>query len=173
MWFERWEGGALKQPEQWRPDVLASVAVHDLPPTAGYLAGEHVRIRAELGLLTRSAEEEKAADDASTAEWIALARHRGWIDDEASTAELVVALHRIVAASPARLVGVALPDLVGDVRAQNQPGTDQEYPNWRVPLTDSAGEPVALDDLVQAELLRPLLTAVRPDGARATRLPLG
>lgn len=173
LWFERWEGGALKQPEQWRPDVLASVAVHDLPPTAGYLAGEHVRIRAELGLLTRSAEEEKAADDASTAEWIALARHRGWIDDEASTAELVVALHRIVAASPARLVGVALPDLVGDVRAQNQPGTDQEYPNWRVPLTDSAGEPVALDDLVQAELLRPLLTAVRPDGARATRLPLG
>ena len=36
---------------------------------------------------------------------------------------------------------------MGDRRAQNQPGTDQEYPNWRVPLTDADGCPVLLDDL--------------------------
>ncbi len=171
LWFERWEGGALKQPEQWRSDVLASVAVHDLPPTAGYLAGEHVRIRNELGLLTRSVEDERAADSAATKEWLDVARSRGWLSEEGDMDECVTALHRVVAASPARLVGVGLPDLVGDVRAQNQPGTDQEYPNWRVPLADAAGRPVALEDLPRARLLGLLIDAVRPSGARVLRGP--
>ena len=82
----------------------------------------------------------------------------------------VVALHRILAASPARLLGVALPDLVGDVRAQNQPGTDQEYPNWRIPLTDGDGTAVALEDLAKADLLGDLVAAVRPTG-RPTQRP--
>jgi 4-alpha-glucanotransferase len=29
----------------------------------------------------------------------------------------------------------------------NQPGTLDEYPNWRVPLTDAAGRLVRLEDL--------------------------
>ncbi len=174
LWFERWSGGELKPPEQWRGDVLASVAVHDLPPTAGYLRGEHVRIRGELGLLTRPEEDERAADAAATAEWLDLAARRGWLSDvEAPIEDRVVALHRIVAASPARLVGVAVPDLVGDVRAQNQPGTDQEYPNWRVPLADGAGEAVALDDLGTIPLLERIVSAVRPAGSRRGQPPLG
>ena len=163
LWFERWAGGALKPPEDWRGDVLASVSVHDLPPTAGYLAGEHVRIRAELGLLSRPVEEERAQDAAATREWLDLAVDRGWLDDaEADIETRVAALHRIVASSPARMVGIAVPDLVGDVRAQNQPGTDQEYPNWRVPLTDGSGVPVALEDLAGAPLLDVLIATVRP-----------
>ena len=31
--------------ERWREYCLASVTTHDLPPTAGYLAGDHVRLR--------------------------------------------------------------------------------------------------------------------------------
>ena len=163
LWFERWAGGQLKEPESWREDVLASVSVHDLPPTAGYLAGEHVRIRDELGLLTRPVDDERAADAAATGEWIDLAVRRGWLSSgETSVEDRVVALHRVVAASPARLIGVALPDLVGDMRAQNQPGTDQEYPNWRVPLTDGRGEPVALEDVPRAPLLEEIVAAVRP-----------
>jgi 4-alpha-glucanotransferase len=167
LWFERESGGVLKEPEHWRGDALASVTVHDLPPTAGYLAGEHVRIRAELGLLSRPVEEERAADDAATREWLDLAVDRGWLDDaEADTDARVVALHRIVAASPARLIGISLPDLVGDVRAQNQPGTDQEYPNWRVPLADGSGAAVALEDLPDAPLLDDLIATVRGGSAK-------
>ena len=162
LWFERWDGGALRLPEHWRRDVLASVAVHDLPPTAGYLAGEHVRIRDELGLLTRDVEEERAADDAATREWLDLARERGMLGDEDDVATRVAALHRLLASSPARLLGVSLTDVVGEVRAQNQPGTDQEYPNWRVPLADGAGRPVLLEDLPRADLLGALVQAVRP-----------
>ena len=49
---------------------LASVTTHDLPPTAGYLAGEHIRIRADLGLLTRPVEEERAVDEADRGRWL-------------------------------------------------------------------------------------------------------
>ena len=174
LWFERRASGALTPPEEWRGDVLASVAVHDLPPTAGYLVGDHVRIRDELGLLSRPVEEERAADAAATREWVDLAVERGWLADADDPIEdRVVALHRIVSASPARLVGIAVPDLVGDVRAQNQPGTDQEYPNWRVPLADATGEPVALEDLPTVPLLERLVAAVRPAEGRRGGAPLG
>ena len=38
-------------------------------------------------------------------------------------------------------------DAVGDVRTQNQPGTTDEYPNWRVPLTGPDGRKILLEDL--------------------------
>ena len=43
------------------------MTTHDLPPTAGYLAGDHVRLRHQLGLLTRALDEELAADEAERA----------------------------------------------------------------------------------------------------------
>ena len=58
MWFE-WADGEPLPPEGYRELCLSSVTTHDLPPTAGYLALEHVEVRERLGLLTRSAEEER------------------------------------------------------------------------------------------------------------------
>ena len=66
-------------------------------------------------------------------------RDRGLVGDDPSEREIVEALHRYVMATPSVLVGVSLADAVGERRAQNQPGTDQEYPNWKVPLADSSG----------------------------------
>ena len=53
--------------------------------------------------------------------------------------EQVLAMHRWVVASPARVLNAALTDAVGDHRTQNQPGTVDEYPNWRVPLSGPDG----------------------------------
>ena len=135
----------------------------------GYLAGEHVRIRAELGLLTRAAAEELAESAAQVAEWRAMCVERSLMAADGSDEDLIVALHGLVAASPSVLVGVALTDAVGDRRAQNQPGTDKEYPNWRVPLTDSAGRAVLIEELPGLPLLRRIVAAVRafPSGCPA------
>ena len=54
-------------------------------------------------------------------------------------------------ASRARLVGVGLTDVLGDRRAQNQPGTYREYPNWCVPMADAAGRPLLLEDVMAAD----------------------
>ena len=62
--------------------------------------------------------------------------------------EMIEALHRFLTLTPSRLLCVALTDLVGDRQAQNQPGTTDEYPNWRVPLTGPTGEPLSLEDVL-------------------------
>ena len=49
---DQYTGGPLAA-QHWREYCLSSVTTHDLPPTAGYLAGDHVRLRDSLGLLTR------------------------------------------------------------------------------------------------------------------------
>jgi 4-alpha-glucanotransferase len=70
LWFERdWDRDVPIRPERWRSLCLATVTTHDLPPTAGYLAGEHVRLRSELGLLTRPVEEVAARDVAEQESW--------------------------------------------------------------------------------------------------------
>ena len=49
---------------------------------------------------------------------------------------------------------------MGERRVQNQPGTDNEYPNWQVPLADSDGTAVVLDDLTANERFRSLTDKV-------------
>mgnify|MGYP006280396847 CR=1 FL=1 len=167
LWFEA-DGGVIREPQDWRTDVLASVTVHDLPPTAGYLRDEHVRIRAELNLLATPEELERENAARERNAWADVLRRHGWLAGDADPAtdegldQFTVALHRAVAASPARLVGVALTDVVGDRRAQNQPGTDQEYPNWRVPLGDQTGQAITLEQVMQGNpLLDSIVDAVR------------
>ena len=66
----------------------------------------------------------------------------------------VQALHRYLTWTPSRLLCVALSDPVGDRRTQNQPGTIDEYPNWRVPLTGPDGAPMMLEDVLASRGLR-------------------
>jgi 4-alpha-glucanotransferase len=61
--------------------------------------------------------------------------------------EFTVALYAYLARTAAVLVGVSLADAVGDRRAQNIPGTSDEYPNWQIPLCDGSGRAVLLEDL--------------------------
>src|SRR5690625_6753699 len=62
LWFEYDEQGRPLRPESYRSLCMASVNTHDLPPTAGYLAGDHVTLRHQLGLLERPLAEEHEAD---------------------------------------------------------------------------------------------------------------
>lgn len=152
LWFERDEANRPRRPEEWRADCLATVATHDLPPVASYVSAEHVDLRERLGLLTRPVEQERAESEALVAAWRAMLVELGLldpgVDPVSDPAAVAVALHGYLERTPAKMIGVALTDLVGDHRMQNQPGTSTEYPNWRVPLTDAEGVPVLLDDLV-------------------------
>ena len=92
LWFEldRDGGGGPLPAERWREYCLSSVTTHDLPPTAGYLAGEHVRLREKLGLLTRPADEELAADRAEQAAWLAELRRVGLLGDDPTSTQIVL-----------------------------------------------------------------------------------
>ncbi|HWS59119.1 MAG TPA: 4-alpha-glucanotransferase, partial [Actinotalea sp.] len=160
MWFE-YEDGGFMPPEHYRRLALATVTTHDLPPTAGYLAGEHVDLRHQLGLLTEPVEQVRQEARAERDRMVGLLASRGLVGQDPSERELVEALHRLVLAAPSVLVGVALVDAVGERRAQNQPGTDQEYPNWKVPLADSAQNLVLVDELFTTPRLASLVAVLR------------
>jgi 4-alpha-glucanotransferase len=78
-----------------------------------------------------------------------------------SVAEQVVALYAYLARTPSALIGVSLPDAVGQRQPQNIPGTTDEYPNWRIPLADGDGRPVLLEDLAGHSGLRAIADVVR------------
>jgi 4-alpha-glucanotransferase len=151
LWFEKDDEGRPRRPQTWRELCLATVATHDLPPAAGYLTGEHLDVRERLGLLTRAADEERAHDEADRQAFVDMLVDLGLLPAEHAQDQVIEGLHRMLTWTPARLVGVALSDLVGDRRTMNQPGTYDEYPNWRVPLTGPDGAPVLVEDLVTSE----------------------
>src|SRR5277367_6615337 len=167
LWFEldRDGGGGSLPAERWREYCLSSVTTHDLPSTAGYLANEHVRLRDSLGLLTRPVEQELAAAEAERAAWLAELRRVGLLSKHADVEETVLALHKYLGRTPSRLLGLALTDAVGDQRTQNQPGTTDEYPNWRVPLSGPDGRPVLLEDVFTDHRAIALAEAMRAQTA--------
>jgi 4-alpha-glucanotransferase len=169
LWFERDDEGAPLPAERWREYCLASVTTHDLPPTAGYLTGEHVRLRDRLDLLTRPVAEEVAADEEERESWLAEVRRRGLLAEGADEEQTAEALHRYLTLTPARLLCVALTDAVGDRRTQNQPGTTDEYPNWRVPLSGPDERPLWLEEVLTSRRTALLADAVRPSAGATTR----
>ncbi|WP_062520058.1 4-alpha-glucanotransferase [Demequina silvatica] len=161
-WFERHDDGSPRLPEHYRPDTLAAVTTHDLPPTGAYLAGEHVRLRAELGMLGGgSVEDAQAEAERERQAFIDVMLERGWILEDYNEEDLIAGLHRWVLDSPALLTGISVTDAVGERRAQNMPGTDTEYPNWCIPVTDGNGVPVLLDDLFEHPRVRRLFRAIK------------
>ncbi|MEV0734579.1 4-alpha-glucanotransferase [Streptomyces sp. NPDC050549] len=170
LWFERdWDGdGRPLAPEQWRADCLATATTHDLPPTAARLTGEHVELRDRLGLLTRPVEEERVESATDVGEWLALLARLGLYEPAtgggrpASEEEAEIhAVHRFLLRTPARMIGVWLPDTIGDRRPQNLPGTWDQYPNWRLPIADAEGRPVTLEELAASPRLHALVDVLR------------
>lgn len=178
LWFEHSPGGpGPRRQEEYRTAALSSVTTHDLPPTAGYLEGEHITLRDKLGILTNSVAEENAMDLQWQAEVLNRVKEQGGFEgtdfqmddfagrarqDRGATADLLAAMHRFIAHTPSALTCTSLVDMVADKRAQNQPGTVRsQYPNWCIPLCDDEGRSVLIEDLAGNELFHRIADASR------------
>ena len=162
LWFARDEtrshpdgpGQALLPPSRWPSQAAASISTHDLPTASGFLRGEPVRVRAELGLLDDVAAKRSKAV-AERQELLDLLRVEGLLGaSEPSEEEVVFAMHALLARTPCRLRLVSPYDVVGEVRQPNLPGTQDEYPNWRLPL------PVTVEELEQDPRVARVVVAV-------------
>ncbi len=122
-------------------NALASISTHDLPTAMGFLTGEHVRVRAELGQLAGPVDEERERADADREQLIALLREEKLLGADPTNDEIVVAMHAFLRNTPCRLVMASLYDALDEVRQPNLPGTTDQYPNWRIPL------PVPLEEI--------------------------
>jgi 4-alpha-glucanotransferase len=155
LWFERdadAPGEPLLAPARWPAGAMASISTHDLPTAAGMLRGEHVRVRAELGLLA-DPDAERARAAADREELLAQLAAHGLLPEH--EADLVVALHRLLATADSRLLLTSPQDALGEVRQPNLPGTIDEYPNWRIPL------PVSVDELLKHPTVLRAISSLR------------
>jgi 4-alpha-glucanotransferase len=88
--------------------------------------------------------------------------------DGADEEDVILALYRYLGRTPSRLLALSLADAVGERRTQNQPGTTDEYPNWRVPLAGPDGKRLYLEDVFTdrraAALSEALRAATDPSG---------
>lgn len=161
LWFAREPDGTPLRPEHWRCHCMATVGTHDLPPVTAFLTGEQVTVRARLGLLKLPEDRERGNAELMLSRWRDMLVAEGLIQPGAhpGPAEFTVALYGYLAKTPAQLISVSLADAVGDRRAQNLPGTSDEYPNWRIPLCDSAGRAVQLESLPALPLVRAVARA--------------
>ena len=157
-WFARVDdspnaGDPYADPADYRKYALASVTTHDLPPTAGYLQFEHVRLREQLHLLTGPVEEFQASATAERQAMLDRLVESELITPEIAAdvdnhiQEIVEAMHKMLLHSPSVLLQAALVDGVGETRSQNQPGTSSEYRNWRVPLAGPDHKVVHTDEV--------------------------
>ena len=157
-WFARVDdspnaGDPYADPAGYRKYALASVTTHDLPPTAGYLQFEHVKLREQLHLLTGPVEEFQASATAERQAMLDRLVESELITPEIAAdvdnhiQEIVEAMHKMLLHSPSVLLQAALVDGVGETRSQNQPGTSSEYCNWRVPLAGPDHKVVHTDEV--------------------------
>ncbi|MFV0426415.1 MAG: 4-alpha-glucanotransferase [Beutenbergiaceae bacterium] len=160
LWFEQDADGNPRAAKDYRRQLLATVTTHDLPPTAGYLAEEHVDLRSRLGLLTEPVEQVRLEARLERERLLAVLTEKDLLPADPTERQTVEALYGYIAQTPSALVGVALTDAVGERRAQNQPGTDTEYPNWKIPLTDGGERCVLVEELPENARLTSLVRAV-------------
>lgn len=171
-WFNRVDdspnaGDPYRAPQEYRKQALASVTTHDLPPTAGYLNFEHVKLREELHLLSEPVEVFAASAIAERTAMMNRLVEGGYItqavadDVEGHVQEIVEAMHAMLTDTPSLLLQAALVDGVGECRSQNQPGTSSEYSNWRVPLADGEGHVVHTDEVFDLPRVQSLSAVMR------------
>ncbi|MBK1636770.1 4-alpha-glucanotransferase [Rhodovulum adriaticum] len=124
----------------WPQAVLGSFGTHDLPPLAGWCAGADIDWHEKLGHIPPEAA--GAARAQRQRDLADLSARAGGTDAEA--------LHRWLAASPARLVALQIEDILGATAQANLPGTVDSHPNWRRRIGPAPGALGQSDQLARA-----------------------
>lgn len=154
VWFED------APPSDYPHEALAMVTTHDLPTIAGIVRGTDDD---ELLSLGRPAPDDATARLRHRLEAVAgmsspppTSCGRSTVDPAGpSITDVVAAVHRRVAGSPAALVLLTLEDLCLVERRPNVPGTTAgERPNWSLPL------PIAVEELPTDPTVRATLEGV-------------
>jgi len=122
MLFERSEDGAFYPPQRYAERALVTFSTHDLPTFAGWTSAHDMRVKRALKIDPGETDEERAR---------AIAQLREALAAQGSQEFDFPAVAAFLAATPAKLMVVALEDVLGMEDQPNIPGTIDEHPNWR------------------------------------------
>jgi 4-alpha-glucanotransferase len=135
LYFERdWAGEALP-PDAYARGALVTTGTHDLAPLLGFLQARDLELLDRIGRFDDPAARERAFADRTRfrASLLGLFHRHGLLSDQPdlSPVDLVRAAYRLLARTPAQLVGIALDDLCLEEEALNVPAVSVPgAPNW-------------------------------------------
>jgi len=152
MMFERDKRGAFLPPEHYAARALVTFSTHDLPTFAGWVTQHDLAVRAAIGIPAGETEKERASAVAALHDALGIAKM------DALDFPSVI---RFLAASPTKLLAIALEDVMGEREQPNIPGTIDTHPNWRRKL------PLDLADLQQDGVLREVARIAEASGRSA------
>ncbi len=137
LFFERESSGDFIPAERYPALSLAATGTHDLATFAAWLAGADIDLRAGLGVGDPArVPREHAERNIDRQRLVDTLRRSGDLrGDEADSDAVLLAAHRFLARSPARIVMMQLDDAIGETLPVNVPGTADQYPNWRRKLS--------------------------------------
>lgn len=144
LFFERWNSGLFKRPEEYPAQSMVTISTHDLPTLAGWWKGRDLEWREQLSLyptdeLGQQDRDGRIADRnfliAALTDLHVLAPENApeQLPAQMNT-HLSVAVQAYMAETPSSLQLIPLEDAL-ELREQvNIPGTVDEHPNWRQKL---------------------------------------
>jgi len=153
LFFERWESGLFKRPENFPVQSVVTIATHDTATLSGWWQGRDLEWRQQLNLYPNEAagQADRNARVGERHNFIAALNDLHVIDMSKApqqepalmNTELSTAVQKYLAASPSHIQLIPLEDALEIVEQVNIPGTIEQHPNW---LQKS---PVVLEDLWQ------------------------
>ena len=146
FYFEREPDGAFRAPGNFPAQSLVAASTHDLATLKGFWQGEDIKLREQLQLYPSDHLRQAQIAGRESDRWRLLqALERDGLLPEGVNAnpnevpqltpEIIQAIHRRLARSPAQLFIVQAEDMLGELEQANLPGTVDEHPNWRRKLS--------------------------------------
>lgn len=133
MLFERQHDGSFKPPSAYPAKAIATFNTHDLATFAGWMSGHDLAVKRGIGVNPGESDDERQRSREALRAAIAAVTGR----DQPKFEDVVA----FVAATPTRLVSIAIEDVLELLDQPNVPGTVTEHPNWRRRL------PVGVEDV--------------------------
>lgn len=164
LFFERWESGLFKRPDNFPTQSIVTVATHDTPTLAGWWQGRDLQWRQQLNLYPNdeAGQADRNARDSERENLIAALDDLQVIDMSKApqlqpakmNTELSVSVQKYLATSPSHIQLIPLEDALEVTEQVNIPGTIDQHPNWLQKL------PVSLEDFCQTNSVKAITQAM-------------
>jgi 4-alpha-glucanotransferase len=156
MIFERFGDARFRPPGDYPAESLATFNTHDLPTFRGWMTGQDLASKRDIGFDPGETEEARNRSRKGMTEMLATyCGHNG--------PEHFAAVAGFLAATGSRLVMVQIDDLLDVAEQINIPGTVHEYPNWRRKL------PIAIENWATQPIFRSTVEAFDYSGRSRRR----
>ena len=164
LFFERWQSGLFKRPENFPTQSVITVATHDTATLAGWWQGRDLQWRQQLNLYpndeaghadrrARASERENLLAALADLQVIDMSQ-APQLKPALMNTELSMAVQKYLATSASHIQLIPLEDALEITEQVNIPGTIDQHPNWLQKL------PVTLEDFCQTASVKKIAQAM-------------